>query len=106
MVEKNESDSDTISIGSISSLSFSSRGSKDIKKLKENPKIKELIDDNAKFNNFDWQTYRDNYSDLKFIKKKRDAWTHWRNHGQLENRTDKLINPNLNENDSNFDYFT
>ena len=98
MNENKDSDSETISIGSMSSMSFSSICSNDIKKLKENPNVKSIINENAKFNDFDWLTYRNNYSDLKHIKSKREALKHWRNHGKQENRTDKLIDKKKYEN--------
>ena len=40
----------------------------------------------VKFNNFDWKYYVVNNEDLSEIKTKEEAWDHWINHGQYENR--------------------
>ena len=53
--------SDSSSDISVSSISYSSVSSSDLKKIKENPKIKNLIDENKKQSNFDWKTYINNY---------------------------------------------
>jgi hypothetical protein len=47
------------------------------------------------YNNFDWKMYLRNYSDLSCkIKNKHDAWKHWINHGQKENRNIFLLEKN------------
>lgn len=88
-----DSDSSSTSDVSVSSISYSSASSSDLKKIKENPKIKNLIDENKKQISFDWKTYVNNYEDLKNLKTKKEAWNHWIKHGKKENRTDKLLKP-------------
>jgi hypothetical protein len=52
-------------------------------------------------NNFDWETYINNYEDLQKeeINTKEKAWKHWTLHGELEGRTYK----NIKENDQNIE---
>ena len=76
---------------SISSISYSSVSSSDLKKMKENPKIKNLINENIKQSEFDWETYINNYEDLNKLSSKKEAWNHWTRHGKKENRTDKVL---------------
>jgi hypothetical protein len=95
--------SDSDSDSDISSVSYSSISSSDILKIKENSKIKLLIEENINFENFHWKTYVNNYDDLKKITTKREAWTHWINHGMSEGRSDKK-EKNVNSNVENVEY--
>jgi hypothetical protein len=85
IIDSSDSDSE------ISSISYSSVSSSDLKKMKENPKIKNLINENLKQSDFDWKTYINNYEDLKNLTSKKEAWNHWIKHGRKENRTDKVL---------------
>jgi hypothetical protein len=38
------------------------------------------------YDNFNWKIYIENYPDLKEIKSKKEAWTHWISHGKKEKR--------------------
>ena len=42
------------------------------------------VDDSNEFN---WETYKNNYADLSDISSKEEAWLHWCTHGKQENRT-------------------
>lgn len=44
------------------------------------------LETQEEYKNFDWKTYVENYPDLKKIVYKFDAWKHWVNNGQKENR--------------------
>lgn len=95
-IEKEDSDTSSFSDSEMSSVSsYSSISSSDILKIKENPKIKTLIDENIKFEQFDWKTYISKYTDLKKMQSKREAWSHWIKHGKAEGRTDKKKENNI-----------
>lgn len=43
-------------------------------------------DKDKEYDNFHWKIYIENYPDLKEIKSKKEAWTHWINYGKKEKR--------------------
>jgi hypothetical protein len=49
-------------------------------------KIQNKDKDITEYINFNWESYVNNYSDLKYIKTKDEAWEHWINHGKNEDR--------------------
>ena len=64
----------------------------------ERENTEENIEENTEKKIFDWESYINNYEDLKNIKTKEEAWNHWIKHGKNENRTfDKIV---LNECDN------
>lgn len=61
-------------------------------------KKKELeLETQEDYKNFDWKTYVENYPDLKKIIYKFDAWKHWVNNGQKENRVTYNLRQKRNE---------
>ena len=57
--------------------------------------------DNELDEDFDWEFYINNYSDLKHINSRKESYHHWINHGKKEGRIGKLINK---LEDDNFDW--
>ena len=47
---------------------------------------------NITYEEFNWELYREINDDLQNLNTKNDAWEHWINHGQYEERPLSIIN--------------